>query len=150
MKKAPGKISFRRAFVVAAIITAFGSPVLWDYHRFRSAGSGENYWPPERGLKTWTRSDWKEGAMRKGGVRKVTIQLFQLLLAIFIIYAMFYVFPDKLWVSLLSLVYMFLIGRWKKAPRQGPTKFWPQMSTTDHKGKGRGCLKSVRWYMQLV
>ncbi len=61
--------------------------------------------------------------MRKGGVRKVTIQLFQLLLAIFIIYAMFYVFPENLWVSLLSLVYMFLIGRWKKAPRQGPTKF---------------------------
>ncbi|KKL70639.1 hypothetical protein LCGC14_2102940, partial [marine sediment metagenome] len=50
--------------------------------------------------------------MRKGGVRKVTIQLFQLLLAIFIIYAMFYVFPDNLWVSLFSLVYMFLIGRW--------------------------------------
>ncbi len=61
--------------------------------------------------------------MRKGGVRKVTIQLFQLLLAIFIIYAMFYVFPDNLWVSLFSLFYMFLIGRWKKAPRQGPTKF---------------------------
>lgn len=61
--------------------------------------------------------------MRKGGVRKVTIQLFQLLLAIFIIYAMFYVFPDNLWVSLFSLVYMFLIGRWEKAPRQGPTKF---------------------------
>ena len=61
--------------------------------------------------------------MRKGGVRKVTIQLFQLLLAIFIIYAMFYVFPGNLWVALFSLVYMFLIGRWKKAPRQGPTKF---------------------------
>ncbi len=56
-------------------------------------------------------------------MRKVTIQLFQLLLAIFIIYAMFYVFPGNLWVALFSLVYMFLIGRWKKAPRQGPTKF---------------------------
>ncbi len=60
--------------------------------------------------------------MKMGGVRKVTIQLFQLLIAIFIIYAMFYVFPENLWVLLLCLVYMFLIGRWKEAPRQGKTK----------------------------
>ncbi len=33
MKKALVKINFRRAFVVAAIISAFGSFVLWDYHR---------------------------------------------------------------------------------------------------------------------
>ena len=61
--------------------------------------------------------------MKRGGVRKVTVELFQLLLAIFIIYAMFYVFPGNLWVSFLSLVYMFFIGRCKPAPRQGPTKF---------------------------
>jgi len=57
-------------------------------------------------------------------MRKVTLQLFQLFLAIFIIYAMLYDFPNgilfvrlyqNLFVSLLCLVCMFLIGKWKKA-----------------------------------
>ena len=65
-------------------------------------------------------------------MRKVTLQFFQLFLAIFIIYAMLYNFPNgvllvriyqdlilplhqNLLVSLLCLVCMFLIGKWKKA-----------------------------------
>ncbi len=55
-------------------------------------------------------------------MRKVTLQLFQLFLAIFIIYAMFLSFPNNLLVSLLCLVCMFLVGKWKKASRQGETK----------------------------
>ncbi len=58
-------------------------------------------------------------------MRKVRIQLFQLFLAIFIIYAMLYDFPEgillvrlyqNLLVSFLCLVCMFLIEKWKKAP----------------------------------
>ena len=48
-------------------------------------------------------------------MRKVTIQLFQLFLSIFIIYAMFLNFPKNLLVPLLCLVCMFLTGKWKKA-----------------------------------
>ncbi len=48
-------------------------------------------------------------------MRKVTLQLFQLFQAIFIIYAMFLGFPNNLLVSLLCLVCMLLIGRWKNA-----------------------------------
>ncbi len=66
-------------------------------------------------------------------MRNVTLQLFQFFLAIFITYAMLYDFPkdillvrlyqdfimslhQNLLVSLLCLVCMFLIGKWKKAP----------------------------------
>ncbi len=65
-------------------------------------------------------------------MRKVTLQFFQLFLTIFIIYAMLYNFPNgilfvrlyqdlilalhqNLLVSLLCLVCMFLIGKWKEA-----------------------------------
>ncbi len=69
-------------------------------------------------------------------MRKVTLQFFQLFLAIFIIYAMLYDFPkgillvrpyqdlilplhQNLLVSLLCLVCMFLIGKWKKPSDRG-------------------------------
>ncbi len=69
-------------------------------------------------------------------MRNVTLQLFQLFLAIFIIYAMLYNFPNgillvrlyqdltlllhqNLLVSLLCLVCMFLTGKWKKASDGG-------------------------------
>jgi len=65
-------------------------------------------------------------------MRRVILQFFQLFLAIFIIYAMLYNFPNgilliriykdlilflhqHLLVSLLCLICMFLIGKWKKA-----------------------------------
>ncbi len=66
-------------------------------------------------------------------MRRITLQFFQLFLAIFIIYAMLYDFLNgilwvrlyqdlilslyqNLFVSFLCLVCMFLIGKWEKTP----------------------------------